>query len=136
MHRTLACLLVLTACGPAQSEADVRGAQTGLRSLAEMAPDPESRRRVLYQLCSELPACAGNCRTELEVCAQAEADEAQRAALLASCAPAARSALAKGVAPDAWFLGHFRRFLDDVAPRLAPGERAALAELRRRLELQ
>lgn len=58
-----------------------------------------------------------------------------RAALLASCAPAARKALAQGLGADAWFVRYYRRFLDDVVPRLEPRERAAFKDLRRRLGL-
>lgn len=98
--------------------------------------DPDTRRRLFYQLCSELQGCALACGRELAAGAKPEVDPAQRAVLVASCALDYRQRRDNGEAlhPDAWLKERLVRFLDEVRAALSNEEQrqfdAARAQVR------
>ena len=132
-----------TAAAPATGSADKvsaedkKGAYQAVISLAKFGElDPDMRRRLFYQLCSELKGCALACGRELAEGAKPEVDPSQRAVLVASCAPDYRQRRDSGEAlhPDAWLKERLVRFLDEVRAALPAEEQrpfeAARAQVR------
>lgn len=126
--------------GPVQvSPEDQRGAYQGVLSIAKMgtALDADSRRRLLYQFCSELRGCARECSRELQFCAAPQSEPAQCAAVVASCAADYRQRRDQGEAlhPDAWLKQRLVRFLDAVRVALPAAERRSFENARKQASL-
>lgn len=122
----------------AVSAADQRAAYQAVLSLAKEGPlDPDVRRRLFYQLCSELRGCARDCARELGAAALPETDPSSRAVLVASCAPDYRQRRDRGEAlhPDAWLKERLVRFLDAVSSTLTPAERRGFEAARTQVRL-
>lgn len=128
-----------TAAAPGSvSPADQRAAYQAVMSLAKEGPlDADNRRRLFYQLCSELRGCARDCARELSACARSETDPSSRAVLVASCAPDYRQRRDQGEAlhPDAWLKERLVRFLDAVSGTLAAAERRSFEDARTQVRL-
>lgn len=133
----LAAVATVAAVAPASagpvSPDDKKAAYQAVISLAKSGEmDADTRRRLFYQLCSELRGCAQTCGRELTECARPETDPSQRAVLVASCAPDYRQRRDRGEAlhPDAWLKERLVRFLDEVRAAL-PDEQQRLFEAAR-----
>ncbi len=133
----LLMLIVSTASADPVSAVDKKAAYQAVLSLAKSAEmDQDTRRRLFYQLCSELKGCALSCDRELSECAKPDVDPSQRAVLVANCALDYRQRRDKGEAlhPDAWLKERLVRFLDDVRTALSGEEQrqfeAARAQVR------
>jgi hypothetical protein len=121
----LAAVPGATACAEKVSAQDKKAAYQAVLSLAGSGEmDQPTRRRLFYQLCSELKGCALACGRELADCAKPEVEPAQRAVLVASCAPDYRQRRDSGEAlhPDAWLKERLVRFLDGVHAALSVEE--------------
>lgn len=137
--KTLALSALLLIVAPPHAPADPvsnedkRAAYQAVLSFAKFgALDADQRRRVLYQLCSELKGCAQDCAAELALCADPRTDPSQRAVLVASCARDYRKRRDAGEAlhPDVWLKGRLVRFLDAVASTLSPAEQRSFKDAR------
>jgi hypothetical protein len=118
----MGCVLLAAGCKKGPDAADARGALTTLKAIA--GADARSALRLRYQSCSELRSCAAGCSDELSFCAKA--DEDQCGALLGKCFPEAKQA----TSADAWFRGHFEKFLDEARPQLNGEEQKEFDEAR------
>lgn len=138
----LSALLVLASLthAPADSVSneDKRAAYQAVLSFAKFGVlDVDQRRRVLYQLCSELKGCAQDCVRELAMCAEPSTDPSQRAVLVASCALDYRQRRDAGEAlhPDVWLKERLVRFLDAVASTLSSAEQRSFKDARTQARL-
>jgi hypothetical protein len=125
--RTL-LLAVLLAAGCGVPQKDVQALLTLLDAATGTSGD--SRQRILYQGCSEIPSCADKCARELSFCASADADDAQRGAVLSQCGLLPRGEpLASGVRT------YLSRYVDRAAKVATPEARQKLADYRDQLAL-
>lgn len=130
--------LVAPASAGTVSADDKNAAYQAVLSLAKSGEmDTDTRRRLSYQLCSELKGCAQTCGRELAACAKPEMDPLQRAVLVASCAPDYRQRRDRGEAlhPDAWLKERLVRFLDEVRAALTGEERGPFEAARVQVRL-
>jgi hypothetical protein len=143
MNKLALCLLAAVALvAPASADTvsvdDKKAAYQAVLSLAKAGEmDADTRRRLFYQLCSELKGCALACGRELAACAQPEMDPSQRAVLVASCAADYRQRRDRGEAlhPDAWLKECLVRFLDEVRAALTGEERGPFQTARAQVRL-
>lgn len=115
-----------------------RAAYQAVLSIAKLGSlDADTRRRLFYQLCSELRGCARECARELAFCAKPDTDPSQRAVLVASCAADYRQRRDRGEAlhPDAWLKERLVRFLDAVGASLPAAERHSFEGARTQVRL-
>lgn len=139
--KKLALALLLTASAARADKVSAEERQAAYMAVLSIAKagelDQENRRRLFYQLCSELKGCGRECARELSFCARPDTDPAQRATLVASCAADYRQRRDKGEAlhPDVWMKERLVRFLDDVRGALSGEEQRSFDAARVQVKL-
>jgi hypothetical protein len=126
-------LLPLSACGPS---ADDARKSLILMEAVETAP-LEIRTRLLFKGCSELRTCAQGCKRAFASSADANADSAERATLLASCNDDYRKRREAGekLSAEAWLEQHWHTYLDAAREHIAEADRAAFDAARAKAKL-